>query len=148
MQDQLDVVSTPGLGMSPITQKSFGSGFPSTPTDISGEISRLSADIKPCQDVSCDNNTIFKGKPVDPSTLFVGGLEMFGPNAWDDGKVRKCFEKYGALESVKFVRPCELSLWAPPSSAHATSDSSCSAFAFVKFRSIDGPTRAIQAEAR
>ena len=106
-QDQLDVASTPGLGMSPITQKSFGSGFPSTPTDISGEISRLSADIKSCQD---DSNTIFKGKSVDPSTLFVGGLEMFGPNAWDEGKVRKCFENYGALESVKFVRPCELSL--------------------------------------
>lgn len=108
-EDQLDVASTPGLGMSPITQKSFGSGFPSTPTDLSGEMSGFSANMKSCQENSRNSNNIFK-KPVDPSTLFVGGLEMFGPNAWDEGKVRKCFEKYGVLENVKFVRPCELGL--------------------------------------
>ena len=95
--------------MSPITQKSFGSGFPSTPTDLSGEMSGFSANMKSCQENSRNSNNIFK-KPVDPSTLFVGGLEMFGPNAWDEGKVRKCFEKYGVLENVKFVRPCELGL--------------------------------------
>ena len=105
--DQLDIVSTPGLGMSPITPKSLGSGFPSTPTDLSAEMSGLSLEPKlNCGD-PYNNDNVFKGKPVDPTTLFVGGLEMFGPSAWDEGKVRKCFEKYGTLENVKFVRPCK-----------------------------------------
>ncbi|KAF8632990.1 hypothetical protein AX15_001587 [Amanita polypyramis BW_CC] len=128
--DQLDVVSTPGLGMSPITPKSLGSDFPSTPTDLSVELSGLSLDPKLNSGDSYNNNSVFKGKPVDPTTLFVGGLEMFGPDAWDEDKVRKCFEKYGALENVKFVRPYN----------------SCSAFAFVKFKSIDAPTHAIREE--
>ncbi|KAK2461581.1 hypothetical protein APHAL10511_006044 [Amanita phalloides] len=127
-EDQFDVASTPGLGMSPITPKSFGSGFPSTPTDLSGELSGLPVDPKLIHDDRCSN--VIKGKPVDPTTLFVGGLEMFGPGAWDEGKVRRCFEKYGALENVKFVRPYN----------------SCSAFAFVKFKSVDGPALAIREE--
>jgi hypothetical protein len=42
---------------------------------------------------------------VDPTTIFVGGLEMFGPNAWDEGKVRALFSKYGGIEAVKVIRP-------------------------------------------
>lgn len=42
---------------------------------------------------------------VDPTTIFVGGLEMFGPNAWDECKVRALFSKYGGIETVKVIRP-------------------------------------------
>jgi len=42
---------------------------------------------------------------IDPTTLFVGGLEMHGPRAWDEAKVRDFFSRYSGLESVKFVRP-------------------------------------------
>lgn len=45
---------------------------------------------------------------VDPTTIFVGGLEMFGPNAWDEGKVRTLFSKYGGIEAVKVIRPSML----------------------------------------
>ena len=44
-------------------------------------------------------------KHVDPTTLFVGGLDISGPGAWDEEKVRTIFSRYGGLESVKFVRP-------------------------------------------
>lgn len=44
-------------------------------------------------------------KQVDPTTLFVGGLEISGTGAWDEEKVRMIFSRYGGLESIKFVRP-------------------------------------------
>ena len=44
-------------------------------------------------------------KQVDPTTLFVGGLEISGSGAWDEEKVRMVFSRYGGLESIKFVRP-------------------------------------------
>lgn len=49
-------------------------------------------------------------KQVDPTTLFVGGLEISGPGAWNEDKVRTVFSRYGGLESVKFVRPSKLSV--------------------------------------
>lgn len=108
VEDQNDMLSTPGLGMSPITPRSFGSAFPGTPTDLSGELSGLSVDPYQIQDGPYTSIRVLRSKSVDPTTLFVGGLEMFGPAAWDEGKVRKCFEKYGVLESVKFFRPCKV----------------------------------------
>lgn len=129
-EDQSDTLSTPGLAKSPITPRSFASGFPSTPTDLSGELSALVVDPKMKQNDLYNGAKVLKGKSVDPTTLFVGGLEMFGPNAWDESKVRQCFEKYGPLDSVKFFRPYN----------------SCSAFAFVKYKSMDGPVRAIKEE--
>jgi hypothetical protein len=48
-------------------------------------------------------------RELDPTTLFVGGLEMFGPGAWDEEKVKNFFARFGGLESVKVVRPCKFS---------------------------------------
>ena len=48
------------------------------------------------------------GKHVDPTTLFVGGLDISGPGVWDEEKVRTVFSRYGGLESIKFVRPSKL----------------------------------------
>jgi hypothetical protein len=45
-------------------------------------------------------------KELDPTTLFVGGLELVGPGAWDEEKVENFFAKFGGLEDVKVVRPC------------------------------------------
>lgn len=44
-------------------------------------------------------------KELDPTTLFVGGLEMYGPAAWDEEKVGNYFSRFGGLEQVKVVRP-------------------------------------------
>lgn len=44
-------------------------------------------------------------KKIDPTTLFVGGLEISGPGAWDEERVRNLFSRFGGLESVKFFRP-------------------------------------------
>ncbi|KAF8640511.1 hypothetical protein AX17_000173 [Amanita inopinata Kibby_2008] len=130
IEDNIDTLSTPGLGLSPVTPKSLGSGFPSTPTDLSGELSGLSLDSKPSKESACVNVNVLQEKTIDPTTLFVSGLELFGPTAWDEEKVRKCFGRYGYLENVKFVRPYN----------------SYSAFAFVKFKDTQGPVRAIQEE--
>lgn len=48
-------------------------------------------------------------RELDPTTLFVGGLEMFGPGAWNEEKVKNFFARFGGLESVKVVRPCKFS---------------------------------------
>jgi hypothetical protein len=47
-------------------------------------------------------------RELDPTTLFVGGLEMFGPGAWNEEKVKNFFARFGGLESVKVVRPCKV----------------------------------------
>lgn len=45
-------------------------------------------------------------RELDPTTLFVGGLEMHGPGAWDEDKVARFFRRFGGLDSVKVVQPC------------------------------------------
>ena len=42
---------------------------------------------------------------VDPKTVFVGGLEPFGPRAWDEPRLREIFEKYGVVQKVHIVNP-------------------------------------------
>ncbi|KAL1737600.1 hypothetical protein EV714DRAFT_266399 [Schizophyllum commune] len=108
----------PGLGMSPITPKTPGTQFPITPTSSTMGMEGVS--------FGYDG----KDRELDPTTLFVGGLEMHGPSAWDEERVANLFAKYGGLQSVKVVRP-------PNSRA---------AFAFVKFNNDDSPARAISAE--
>ncbi|KAF9015599.1 hypothetical protein BDQ17DRAFT_1418651 [Cyathus striatus] len=54
---------------------------------------------------------------VDPTTLFVGGLEMYGPGAWDENRLRHIFSKYKGLVNVQLVKPVNSPV----------------AFAFVKF---------------
>ncbi|TFK56697.1 hypothetical protein OE88DRAFT_1730160 [Heliocybe sulcata] len=72
------------------------------------------------------------GRPreVDPTTIFVGGLEMFGPSAWDEERVRSVFEKFGGVEDVRVVKPFNKR----------------SAFAFVRFNNTEAPARAVAEE--
>ncbi|KAI0319752.1 hypothetical protein OF83DRAFT_1082036 [Amylostereum chailletii] len=69
-------------------------------------------------------------KKFDPTTIFIGGMEMFGPNAWDDGRVRTVFGQYGPIENVKFIRPVHKK----------------SAFAFVKYQDTHSSSRAVLRE--
>ncbi|KAH7886154.1 hypothetical protein F5I97DRAFT_1809036 [Phlebopus sp. FC_14] len=126
---ELDVPPTPEFGASPITPRTPGSLMLRTPTTGSymgdfqsfkvsdGHFSRSSNE-------KADDNL---NALVDPTTVFVGGLEMFGPNAWDENKVRALFSKYGGVESVKVIRP----------------NNKRSAFAFVKFNNTESPARAV-----
>lgn len=87
---------TPALDTSSITPVSPGSQFPVTPTS--------------CNDNLRQPETVMMNRSdreLDPTTLFVGGLEMFGPGAWDEEKVKNFFARFGGLESVKVVRPCK-----------------------------------------
>ncbi|KAJ7651730.1 hypothetical protein DFH06DRAFT_552250 [Mycena polygramma] len=123
-EQELDMPDTPALGMSPVTPKTTDSQFPTTPTSTNGDLQ--SASFQGFE--SKDKNTYFEeAKDLDPTTLFVGGLEMFGPGAWDDERVSAFFGRFGGLESVKVVRPIN----------------GRSAFAFVKFDNTESPARAV-----
>ena len=96
---EVDIPSTPGFGMSPIT--------PKTPTPTSTSISFKGYGSKANIPYYGDPNRA--ERELDPSTIFVGGLERFGPDAWDEAKVGNFFAKFGGLENVKVVRPCKSS---------------------------------------
>ncbi|KAG9314018.1 hypothetical protein JVU11DRAFT_4796 [Chiua virens] len=120
----------PDFGTSPVMPRTPGSFMLRTPTTASymGDFQSMSfrnldSRGSPTQ-LSQEKRD---GHVVDPTTIFVGGLEMFGPNAWDEGKVRALFSNMGGLRQLKsFDRR--------------------SAFAFVKFNSTEAPARAVKAE--
>lgn len=90
---------TPALDSSSVTPVTPGSQFPVTPT--TGGTSYEGFGPK-------DDRLFYKAandREVDPTTLFVGGLEMSGPSAWDEDRVKSFFSRFGGLESVKVVRP-------------------------------------------
>jgi len=93
------------------------SGFPFTPTSDNAQNDNAQnhrSAIGKGQDVKesiYPSRNPRSDRDIDPTTLFVGGLEMFGPGAWDEEKVRLFFARFGGLESVKVVRPCRS--WAP-----------------------------------
>jgi len=93
-----------GLSITPLTP---ASQFPITPTDCEADAAQDPFQQKGYH--SRGNVNSFKvsrpEREIDPTTLFVGGLEMYGPGAWDEEKVRKFFLRFGGLESVKVVRP-------------------------------------------
>ncbi|KAJ7675396.1 hypothetical protein B0H17DRAFT_135636 [Mycena rosella] len=123
-EQELDIPDTPGLGMSPITPKTSGSQFPTTPTSANDDLH--SSSFQGYE--SKEKNGYFEAtKELDPTTLFVGGLEMYGPGAWDEDRVSALFGRFGGLESVKVVRPLN----------------GRAAFAFVKFDNTESPARAV-----
>lgn len=129
IEQELDMPPTPGLGMSPITPRTPGVMFPATPPstigDLHGIVSFNGYDSKDKDGYPEDHNR--EDRLLDPTTLFVGGLEMYGPGAWDEEKVSNFFRKFGGLESVKVVRPVN----------------GRAAFAFVKFDNTESPARAV-----
>ncbi|OJA17384.1 RNA binding and recognition [Rhizopogon vesiculosus] len=121
---------TPEFGTSPITPNTPGSFIPHTPTTGSylGDFQSRSLPEFATGGIPQWNET--RQGPFDPSTIFVGGLEMYGPNAWDEERVHNLFSRYGGIESVKVVRPVNKR----------------SAFAFVKFNNKESSARAISHE--
>lgn len=97
---------TPALDTSSITPVSPGSQFPVTPTSFNDNLHQ-SVQPKSLGEPEIPMNR--SDRELDPTTLFVGGLEMFGPGAWDEEKVKNFFARFGGLESVKVVRPCKFS---------------------------------------
>ncbi|KAI0936866.1 hypothetical protein AcV5_004897 [Taiwanofungus camphoratus] len=140
---------TPEFSLSPITPLTpkTGRDFPQTPTSPSGAaVGQLSHH----GDTSYKNLGQFTtprsgakyedgndtGRPedanreLDPTTIFVGGLEMYGANAWDEAKLQSVFGKFGAIEEIQLVRPLNKR----------------SAFAFIKFADTDASIQAVSEE--
>ncbi len=44
-------------------------------------------------------------REIDPSTVFVGGLDIPGRETWDENKLRRIFDRFGSVENVHIVRP-------------------------------------------
>ena len=100
--NELEVPAAPALTMSPTTPKSpflltpassEGYGNIVIPKQFGDEIRNFDISINPGERV------------LDTTTLFVGGLELNGPGAWDETKVRKYFEKFEGLQNVRIIRP-------------------------------------------
>ncbi|KAG1813254.1 uncharacterized protein BJ212DRAFT_422216 [Suillus subaureus] len=124
---ELGIPPTPEFGTSPMTPKTPGSLIPRTPTTGS-YLSDFQSGSLP--EFVTKNGLQWDAKRSDPTTIFVGGLEMYGPNAWDEERVRNLFSKYGGVENVKVIRPVNKR----------------SAFAFVTFSNKESPARAVSEE--
>ncbi|KAG2156676.1 uncharacterized protein EDB93DRAFT_926724 [Suillus bovinus] len=127
---ELGIPPTPEFGTSPMTPKTPGSLIPHTPT-TGNYLSDFQSGSLP--EFVTKNGLQWDAKregPLDPTTIFVGGLEMYGPNAWDEERVRNLFSRYGGVENVKVIRPVNKR----------------SAFAFVTFNNKDSPARAVSEE--
>lgn len=139
----------PDFGTSPITPRTPGSLMLRTPTTASymGDFQSMSF-----RDYGSQGSLLQLSQEkrddhvVDPTTIFVGGLEMFGPNAWDEGKVRALFSKYGGIEAVKVIRPSVVFRLLPYPLLMFSLGNKRSAFAFVKFNNTEAPARAVKAE--
>ncbi|KAJ3540312.1 hypothetical protein NMY22_g4349 [Coprinellus aureogranulatus] len=106
----------------PSTPRTPSSVYPLTPTSCTDEEKPL--------DHAPELQEVPAQRSIDPTSLFVGGLELVGPSAWDESKVRQHFSKYGGLQHVKLVRPMN----------------GVTGFAFLKFDNTDGPARAVLEE--
>jgi hypothetical protein len=42
---------------------------------------------------------------LDPTTIFVGGLDVYGRCTWDEQRLKRVFGQYGEIAEVKLVRP-------------------------------------------
>jgi hypothetical protein len=54
----------------------------------------------------CDENAdVSVRNRVDPTAIFVGGLEVHGRCTWDEQRLKRVFGQYGEIVEVKLVRP-------------------------------------------
>lgn len=42
---------------------------------------------------------------LDPTTIFVGGLDVHGRCTWDEQRLKRVFGQYGEIVEVRLVRP-------------------------------------------
>ena len=103
--EELDMPPTPDFGMSPNTPKTTGSMmFPHTPSAYNFGVHSPSSGAKVSTSYLRDEG---RGDSIiDPTSIFVGGLEM---NAWDEERVKGFFSKFGRVEDVKVVFPSKIS---------------------------------------
>lgn len=106
---QAEEIPTPGLATSPPTPGTTLSQTPTTPIHHTYD-SRLS-DYETKPDArGASGGSLRPAKEFDPTSLFVGGLEMYGPGAWTDEKVRVLFGRFEGLEFVRLIRPREYNI--------------------------------------
>lgn len=106
--EELDMPPTPDFGMSPNTPKTTGSMmFPHTPSAYNfGAHSPSSKSSGAKVSTSYLRDEGRGDSIIDPTSIFVGGLEM---NAWDEERVKGFFSKFGRVEDVKVVFPSKIS---------------------------------------
>ncbi len=111
---ELSVPPTPEFSVSSITPNTpkTAHSFPQTPQSsmsmsFMGELSRNPLIQTPrksgmfdLRDASTDNTN----KECYPTTIWIGGLDIFSSNPWNEDKVRSLFEKYGDIEDLQFIR--------------------------------------------
>ena len=92
-----------------------------------------------------------RANEIDPLCIFVGGLDVVGPNPWTEDRVREVFSKYGEIEKLEFNcrqgRTC-----CRPSTQTSFSllfeTGSRWAYAFVQYPSTAASASAVAAEVR
>ena len=47
---------------------------------------------------------------VDPTAIFVGGLDIYSDDVWDESHLNAIFAKYGRIEHIQLVRPRKASI--------------------------------------
>lgn len=104
-----DTPSTPDLANDSHLQTPI-SALPRTPIHSLGQLS-----VSECQETGaqCTGEEIdedkidFHGRErdIDPKTVFVGGLEHYGPMMWDEERLRLVFSRYGDVQNVQVVNP-------------------------------------------
>ncbi|KZT74988.1 hypothetical protein DAEQUDRAFT_807262 [Daedalea quercina L-15889] len=67
---------------------------------------------------------------VDPTAIFVGGLDVYSDDVWDESHLGAIFAQYGQIEGIQVVRPA----------------SKKSAFAFIKFSDAEAAAKAVREE--
>lgn len=108
---ELCIPQTRGLDATTISPLTPVTQFPITLTSNTGDTTSHVDEHGLGKDLSLSYNHSRPEREIDPTTLFVGGLEMFGPSAWDEKKVEIFFSRFGGLESVKVVRPGRLMVY-------------------------------------
>lgn len=101
------------------------------------------------RDYYTGDHTFHREQDIDPKTVFVGGLDAIGASVWDVEKLKSVYGKYGNVEDVRVICPCELRT--EPSTRHSTQRFISTAnkktfFAFVTFSDDDAAQRAIAGE--
>ncbi|PSS29591.1 hypothetical protein PHLCEN_2v2739 [Hermanssonia centrifuga] len=138
---ELSVPPTPEFSVSSITPNTpkTAHSFPQTPQSsmsmsFMGELSRnplvqtpRKSGVFDLRDASTDNTN----KECYPTTIWIGGLDIFSSNPWNEDKVRNLFEKYGDIEDLQFIR---------------NASKASAAFAFVTYSDTEACSRAVAAE--
>lgn len=103
---ELDIPPTPDFGMSPNSPKTTSTTmFPRTPGTYNVDARSPSFKELEARPTFYARENPRDEVSVDPTTIFVGGLEFNGPNAWNEERITDLFSRYGSIEDTKFIIP-------------------------------------------